>query len=41
MRAHERVRTFYDWVQVTERTERVYDTVLKSKQRDLWERMCR
>jgi Glycosyltransferase len=41
MRAHERVKTFYDWVQVTERTERVYDSVLKSKQRDLWERMQR
>lgn len=41
IRAHERVKTFYDWGQVAERTEKVYDSVLKSPQRDLWERMQR
>ncbi|KAJ6616510.1 glycosyltransferase family 4 protein [Mycena sp. CBHHK59/15] len=39
--AHERVKTFYDWDQVTERTEVVYDAVLKSPQMDLRERMQR
>ena len=39
--AHERVKTFYDWAQVTERTEKVYDTVMKSPQRDLWQRLQR
>jgi len=41
MRAHERVKTFYDWSHVAERTERVYNTVLLSKQMGLWERMER
>jgi phosphatidylinositol glycan class A protein len=41
MRAHERVKTFYDWGHVAERTERVYDSVLMSEQRGLWERMQR
>lgn len=40
-RAHERIKTFYDWTQVAERTELVYDTVLKSPQRELWERIVR
>ncbi|KAL0572128.1 Phosphatidylinositol N-acetylglucosaminyltransferase GPI3 subunit [Marasmius crinis-equi] len=40
-RAHERVKRFYDWAQVTERTEKVYDTVMKTPQRDLWMRMQR
>ncbi|KAJ7089209.1 transferase [Mycena belliarum] len=39
--AHERVKTFYDWTQVAERTEAVYDAVLKSPQMDLWVRMQR
>ncbi|KAK1226917.1 Phosphatidylinositol N-acetylglucosaminyltransferase GPI3 subunit [Marasmius sp. AFHP31] len=39
--AHERIKTFYDWAQVTDRTEKVYDTVMKSPQRGLWERMQR
>ncbi|KAH7908643.1 glycosyltransferase family 4 protein [Hygrophoropsis aurantiaca] len=30
MEAHERVKSFYDWGQVAERTEKVYDAVLKS-----------
>ncbi|KAG6854427.1 hypothetical protein C0991_006971 [Blastosporella zonata] len=40
-RAHERVKTFYNWEDVTERTEKVYDAVMKSPQMDLWERMQR
>ncbi|KAJ7255372.1 glycosyltransferase family 4 protein [Mycena rebaudengoi] len=39
--AHERVKNFYDWDQVTDRTETVYDAVLKSPQMELWERMQR
>ncbi|KAJ6532761.1 transferase [Mycena vulgaris] len=39
--AHERIKTFYDWNQVAERTEAVYEAVLKSPQMDLWERMQR
>ncbi len=39
--AHERIKTFYDWAQVAERTEVVYDTVVKSRQMELWERMKR
>ncbi|PBK83481.1 glycosyltransferase family 4 protein [Armillaria gallica] len=41
IRAHERIKTFYDWAQVAERTEVVYDTVVKSRQMELWERMKR
>jgi len=41
IRAHERIKEFYNWNQVAERTEVVYDTVLKSEPRDLWTRMQR
>ncbi|KAK7439825.1 Phosphatidylinositol N-acetylglucosaminyltransferase GPI3 subunit [Stygiomarasmius scandens] len=41
LRAHKRIKTLYDWGQITERTEKVYDAVMKSEQRDLWERMQR
>ncbi|PBK63307.1 UDP-Glycosyltransferase/glycogen phosphorylase [Armillaria solidipes] len=41
IRAHKRIKTFYDWEQVAERTEVVYDTVVKSRQIELWERMKR
>lgn len=41
MNAHERVKNFYDWSQVTERTEKVYDAVIKSELRDLWTRIKR
>ncbi|KAL0958026.1 hypothetical protein HGRIS_000202 [Hohenbuehelia grisea] len=41
LRAHARVKSFYDWGAVTERTERVYDSVLKSESRSLQERMHR
>jgi phosphatidylinositol N-acetylglucosaminyltransferase subunit A len=39
--AHERVKTFYSWEDVTSRTEKVYDAVLKSRQMDLMERIQR
>ncbi|KAJ6495404.1 transferase [Mycena sanguinolenta] len=39
--AHARIKTFYDWEQVTARTEAVYAAVLASPQIDLPERMRR
>ena len=39
--AHERIKTFYNWEEVTSRTEKVYDAVLKSRQMDLMERIQR
>ena len=39
--AHERIKTCYNWEEVTSRTENVYDTVLKSRQMDLMERLQR
>ncbi|KII91315.1 glycosyltransferase family 4 protein [Plicaturopsis crispa FD-325 SS-3] len=41
MRAHDRVKSFYNWDDVAARTEKVYDAVLRSPQRDLWARMMR
>lgn len=41
MRAHERVKSFYNWGDVTTRTERVYESVMASPERDLFERMER
>jgi len=41
IRAHERVRGFYAWSEITERTEKVYDTVMRSDPRDFWTRMQR
>jgi len=41
MKAHGRVKSFYDWAQVTDRTEKVYDSVVKSEQRDMWTRIQR
>ncbi|KAI5834302.1 glycosyltransferase family 4 protein [Schizophyllum commune Tattone D] len=41
LRAHARVRTFYDWAAVTGRTERVYRAVMAAPERDLMERMRR
>ena len=35
------MKTFYDWDQVTARTEVVYHTVMRSRQIELWERMQR
>ena len=39
--AHERIKAFYDWGTVTERTERVYEAVMKSPEMDLVQRMKR
>ncbi|KZV84740.1 glycosyltransferase family 4 protein [Exidia glandulosa HHB12029] len=39
--AHDRVRTFYNWTQVAERTEVVYQSVVESVDRTLWERLTR
>ncbi|KAI0075965.1 transferase [Panus rudis PR-1116 ss-1] len=39
--AHERMKGFYDWAEVTDRTERVYEAVLESEPYDFWTRMNR
>lgn len=41
IKAHERVKTFYDWQQVAARTEKVYSTVMQSRQMELMERITR
>lgn len=41
IRAHERVRSFYNWGDVAERTEKVYDTVVQQEPYDFWTRMRR
>ncbi|KAH9477452.1 Phosphatidylinositol N-acetylglucosaminyltransferase gpi3 subunit [Psilocybe cubensis] len=41
IQAHERIKQFYNWEDVAERTEKVYDTVLKTPQIDLMERIHR
>ncbi|KZT24146.1 glycosyltransferase family 4 protein [Neolentinus lepideus HHB14362 ss-1] len=41
IQAHERVKSFYDWGRIAERTERVYEAVVKSHPRDFWTRMQR
>lgn len=40
-RAHERVKEFYDWADVTERTECVYEAVFATEPYDFWTRMYR
>ncbi|PCH44807.1 glycosyltransferase family 4 protein [Wolfiporia cocos MD-104 SS10] len=40
-RAHKRVRGFYDWGNITERTEKVYAAVLELEPYDFWTRMQR
>ena len=39
--AHERVRGFYDWKDVGERVEAVYESVMKSEPLDFWTRVQR
>ncbi|KAI0360458.1 transferase [Trametes cingulata] len=39
--AHERIKGFYDWREVTHRTERVYESVLNSPPYDFWTRLRR
>ncbi|KZT00660.1 glycosyltransferase family 4 protein [Laetiporus sulphureus 93-53] len=41
LKAHERIRGFYDWKEITGRTETVYKNVLGSEPRDFWTRMYR
>ncbi|KIJ63058.1 glycosyltransferase family 4 protein [Hydnomerulius pinastri MD-312] len=41
LEAHERVKSFYDWMQVAERTENVYNTVIRSEPIDFWTRVQR
>lgn len=41
IRAHERIKTFYNWDDVACRTEKVYDAIMKSRQIELFERMQR
>ncbi|KAI0702039.1 transferase [Cerioporus squamosus] len=40
-KAHARIRGFYDWRDVAQRTEAVYDSVMKSPPYDFWTRMHR
>lgn len=39
--AHERMRDFYNWTDVSERVERVYDAVMQTEPYDFWTRMQR
>ncbi|THH18290.1 hypothetical protein EW146_g2663 [Bondarzewia mesenterica] len=39
--AHERIKGFYDWSEVAQRTEVVYQNVMNSESHDLWERIKR
>jgi len=41
LKAHERVKGFYNWEDVAVRTEKVYTAVLTSRQMELWERIQR
>ncbi|KZT70409.1 glycosyltransferase family 4 protein [Daedalea quercina L-15889] len=41
LRAHERVKQFYDWAPIAERTERVYANVRRTQPRSFWVRMQR
>ena len=41
LNAHNRVKSFYNWSEVAERTEKVYQSVISSEQRDLWVRIQR
>lgn len=40
-KAHARIRDFYSWSQVAERTERAYEFALSRPERSLWERIQR
>lgn len=41
IKAHGRVKTFYDWRQIAMRTEKVYSAVMQSHQVELLERIKR
>ena len=38
---HERIKDFYDWSTVAERTERVYEDVFNTEPFDFWTRLYR
>ena len=40
-RAHERIKGFYDWSEITGRTEAVYESVMRTPPYDFWTRMQR
>lgn len=40
-RAHERMKGFYEWSEIAERTERVYEQVFATKPYDFWTRLHR
>ncbi|TBU31407.1 transferase [Dichomitus squalens] len=39
--AHERIKHFYDWQEITQRTEVVYESVMASEPYDFWTRLNR
>lgn len=41
LKAHNRIKNFYDWSEITERTEHVYEGVLRSQPYDFWTRFSR
>lgn len=41
LKAHNRIREFYSWQQVAERTEQVYSFAGRSEGSDLWTRIVR
>ena len=41
LRAHERIKDFYDWTEITRRTELVYESVLATSPYDFWTRLQR
>lgn len=40
-RAHERIKGFYDWHEITQRTELVYESAMESEPYDFWTRLHR
>ena len=41
LQAHERIKDFYDWKEITHRTEAVYESVMTTPPYDFWTRMQR
>ena len=40
-KAHERIKDLYDWSEITQRTEVVYDSVMVTPPYNFWTRMHR
>ena len=38
-KAHDRIRNFYDWSDIAEMVELVYDSMLQTTPYDLWTRL--